>query len=502
MLDVSRDRVPTRQTLEFIVERLARCRYNHFQLYTEHTFAYRGHDDVWRHASPMTADDMSWLDALCAASGIELAANQNTFGHMERWLRHPRYRSMAETPDGFSRFGRVSPPSALAPTSENASFALELVEELMSTVASPRVNIGCDEVFELGDGASAGRVAAVGRTATFVEHVERIALPLLASGNEVQFWADMLERDPAAGSRLAAEGAVATLWSYAAPGSVDRSTLDLGAMTPGAREIAEGFLDAAADGFGPRLERFASSGFRTWVAPGTSGWNSFVGRHANARANVADAVEAAIGHDAEGVLITEWGDNGHQQPPFATLPALAYGGAAMWCAASNIGIDDDDVAFAVSDLVDDDSGRFGAALIQLGTAVDRLGVAQLNEAQFFRNWVRGGHLVPVARPSVSDLDATLAHLDAATATLHEATVHALDGDQLVAESLHAAAMARHGVLQLRSTGEGGTHDSSILASAYEDLRRDQERHWLARARPGGLVDSLARLRPPAPPDAL
>ena len=90
MLDVSRDRVPTRETLERIVGMLALARINQLQLYTEHTFAYRDHEIVWRDASPITPDDVRWLDALCVEHGIELVANQNCFGHMNRWLMHPR----------------------------------------------------------------------------------------------------------------------------------------------------------------------------------------------------------------------------------------------------------------------------------------------------------------------------------------------------------------------------------------------------------------------------
>src|SRR5213592_1265250 len=36
MLDISRDRVPTRETLQRLVEVLALARYNHLQLYVEH----------------------------------------------------------------------------------------------------------------------------------------------------------------------------------------------------------------------------------------------------------------------------------------------------------------------------------------------------------------------------------------------------------------------------------------------------------------------------------
>jgi hypothetical protein len=72
------------KTLREIVDLLARCRYNQFQLYTEHTFAYAAHPAVWEEADPLTPAEIRKLDAYCQIQGIELVANQNTFGHMER----------------------------------------------------------------------------------------------------------------------------------------------------------------------------------------------------------------------------------------------------------------------------------------------------------------------------------------------------------------------------------------------------------------------------------
>ena len=99
MLDVSRDRVPKQAELLSLVDRLSRLRINQLQLYTEHSFAYAGHEVVWRDASPMTPLEIRELDAHCADRGIELVPNQNSFGHMHRWLQHDAYRELAEKPD-------------------------------------------------------------------------------------------------------------------------------------------------------------------------------------------------------------------------------------------------------------------------------------------------------------------------------------------------------------------------------------------------------------------
>ena len=80
LLDVSRDRVPTNETLEWLAGALAALGFNELQLYVEHTFAYAGHEEVWQEASSLTPGDMQWLDRVCEANGVDLVANMN-------WLR-------------------------------------------------------------------------------------------------------------------------------------------------------------------------------------------------------------------------------------------------------------------------------------------------------------------------------------------------------------------------------------------------------------------------------
>ena len=101
MLDVSRNKVPTLDTLLDLADMLAGFKINQLQLYTEHTFAYREHREVWANASPLTGQDILELDAYCQERFIELVPNQNSFGHMAPWLTHPRYNDLAEAPDGF-----------------------------------------------------------------------------------------------------------------------------------------------------------------------------------------------------------------------------------------------------------------------------------------------------------------------------------------------------------------------------------------------------------------
>ena len=109
-MDVSRDKIPKMETLFGWVDRLAEWKINQVFLYTEHTFAYEGHETVWKDADPLTPSEIVELDAYCRDRFIELVPNQNSFGHFRRFMDHPEYRHLAEAPDGYALSrGRWSP---------------------------------------------------------------------------------------------------------------------------------------------------------------------------------------------------------------------------------------------------------------------------------------------------------------------------------------------------------------------------------------------------------
>ncbi len=187
MLDVSRDKVPTMATLEALVDRLASWKVNQLQLYIEHTFAYAGHEEVWRAASPFTASEVRALDDYCRARFVELVPNQNCLGHFDRWLRHDRYRPLALRPEGFEQWGRWRGPMTLDPSSPSA-FALvrELLGELLPNFSSGHVHVGLDEPFELG----------WDRFGDYLSWAQQLrALPEL-DGKEMLMWGDMVGARP------------------------------------------------------------------------------------------------------------------------------------------------------------------------------------------------------------------------------------------------------------------------------------------------------------------
>lgn len=489
MLDISRDRVPNRDTLQRIVERLDALRLNHLQLYTEHTFAYPEHEVVWRDASPMTADDVHWLDALCREKGIELAANQNGFGHMERWLRHQPYHHLAETPDGWTTsWGARWPAAVLHP--DRASFELVrgLYAELLPHFTSNRVNIDCDETFELGKGRSKTRVDSVGRGRVYLDFVNRILGELHRQGKDVLLWGDVVRQHPELTGELPREHTTALVWHYEAPIENPKLPEDLEHIL---EEI--GINEDVLRGFVGQVPAFANSGLPFWVCPGTSTWSSLLGRITNARANLLDAAEVGLAHGAGGYLITDWGDNGHMQPPSVSFAPLAYGAAVSWCAASNRDID---LARALDlHVFTDDSRRLGSAVLRAGDAYRQTGASAFNGSPlFYALLASGDFLAGEGAPTAAGIESTLETLDDAASDIERATPRCADAAIVQRELRQAIELTRLGTLELAHLRGLVPCDAATWNARMAAALEEQRACWLLRSRAGGLDDSLAKLR--------
>ncbi|MFZ9201171.1 MAG: beta-N-acetylhexosaminidase [Opitutales bacterium] len=455
MLDVSRGKVPTLPELLALVDAMGALRLNQLQLYVEHTFAWPGHEAVWRNASPLTPADLAAVGARCAELGIEFVPNLNTFGHLERWLRHEPYRRLAECPEGWTHplTGQFKPhPSTLYPDDAALRFVAELLDGYLPHFTSGQVNIGGDEPWELGQGRSKEAVAARGKHRVYLDHLNRIHALVRARGKRMQFWGDILLEDLALAGEAPAE-ALPVVWGYDAGHPFDAQCGRL-------RELGRDYL----------------------IAPGTSTWQSFTGRLTNARANVREAVDAALRHNAAGILMTAWGDNGYHQPwPTFWLP-LAEAAARAWCRETNTS---PDPVLAVLPFLEDggDAPAVAVALEAMGALDERIPIAIRNKSL---SW----ELLCGDDAARAELGLKLPAPD---------VVRSLSLLEACDEQIRAIGDAR-----VREELGVGTHLAKValITAGQRPLTEETRRHlteryrnaWLARARPGGLEESLSLLR--------
>jgi hypothetical protein len=450
MLDVSRDKVPTMDTLLALVDQLAAWKYNHLQLYVEHTFTHRGHEVVWRDASPFTPVEIEELDRFCRDRHVELVPNQNLLGHMERFLIHPEYRSMAIEPDGLRWLGFLPRnPTTVDPRREDA-FALVsgLVEGWVDALPdAARVHIGLDEPWELTDEL----------LPDYARWLQRLrGLPVL-DGREALMWGDILAEHPELMAGLPS-GVTVCEWGY-----------------------------EADHPWAERLERLADAGLSRWVCPGTSSWDSLLGRTTNMLDNIGGAVDAALADGGvSAMLVTDWGDWGHLQYLPVSLPGFAWAGSQSWCRSANRDLD---LGPALDACTTEATGEgWGAAMLALGDAHRGWERQVPNVAAcFLQLWM--GQL-PIGRVPP---DAVEAVRDAIAAAQRIGDV----GPELrtsieLSDVLLDDAVARLGTedAQLASVPPA---TRAPLADRVDAVIEEHRRHWAVRNRPGGLDDSTAWL---------
>ena len=448
MLDISRDKVPTMGTLKQLVEILEKFNYNQLQLYTEHTFAYSKHEAVWKDASPMTAQEIRELDLFCAMHGIDLVPNQNSFGHLERWLVKPEYNHLAELPRGGAPLpwgGFKKDPTTLCPTDPaSLDFLASLYDELLPNFESRLFNIGCDETFDLlGEGRSADAVKEKGEGRVYLDFLLKVAELVRKRGKRPMFWGDVILRHPELVPELPKD-LIALDWGY---------------------EGNHPFMDEAA--------KFAAAGLDFYVCPGTSSWNSLAGRVENMRENMIAAERAGPTYGAKGFMVTDWGDGGHWQPLAASLPGLILGGNLAYSGSSAAKMDLEDALDAVMGV------PLGGTLLRLGTLYLRGGALRSNASELFR--ILANDRGYSRHPGLTD------HVLAEISAIAEGCRH--DAARFVGAA-YPNVWAQE-IMYMANLVDAACNRRDEKRLRF--LREEHGRVWRLRNREGGRADSLAKL---------
>ncbi len=480
MLDISRDKVPTIAQLTDLIVLMAELKLNHLQLYTEHTFAYDGHEDAWKDSSPITPSEARWLSAVCAGFGIELCPNQNCFGHLAHWLRMPRYEHLSEIQgDGAWKFlhWERRGPFSLCPTEPRSlEFVSDLLHQLTPNFPHSRsVNIGCDETFDVGFGRSlpivqrrADDLAARGmpndqalsaaRAELYTDFVRSISRVCDDLDRRPMMWADIALSHPEQLARLP-KNMLGLAWWY-----------------------------EPTDKFEHWVNLLHQAGLEAWVCPGTSSWRSITGRATERRGNLADAAEQGLRAGATGYLACDWGDLGHRQQWPISLMGIAHAAHAAWNAPA---ARDFDARAASLHALADPAGTLGPWLERLGDAdlPIRQAVKLTNATALFNDLhppvpaalKPGERAIKAELPMWRAVRERLGELQSHVPTSTDARINAE-----CAHTLNEAIFACDHAIAMRSAHPSADVRAD-LSCRCEAIRTEHERLWLLRNRPGGLA---------------
>jgi hypothetical protein len=482
MLDISRGRVPKLETLLDLAEKLADFKINELQLYTEHTFAYRKYQRIWQSWGALTAREIQILDARCRELGIDLVPNQNSFGHLREFLADPKLKKLGELAEPYEDSSRefVRRPTTLAPAHPGTlPFLRGLYDELLPNFSSKFFNIGGDETWDLGRGQSKRLCETKGKGRVYLDFIKQLHREVSRRDKAMMFWGDIILKHPELIKELAKLGRADLRVSQGARRKADRQ------VSPTIIALNWGY--EAGHPFDAEAAQFAQAGIPFYVCPGTSTWQTLIGRHDNALANLRAAARAGKKHGARGYLITDWGDGGHPQPLAVSWPMFAAGAALAWNAKTPV--DADNLSAVVSrDVFEDLSGKVAQAGFKLGLAHQKLGVIAPNETPlgtviaapppaerelFCRNGLKWFAKIPAKR-----IQAALKEIQKQRAALHRAKLKPPTANILKRELDLAARMAEQScrfMLWQQAVVAGKKPEADLLAQqGIRELRKLEE----------------------------
>jgi len=309
--DVCRGRVPKLERLFELAENLSHYKINQLQLYIEHTFLFRGHPEIGKGASPLSADDILSLDAHCRSRHIELIPSLASFGHLSTVLKLPRYHSLAEdwgigkyvAPDAPENFEHAG--WSLSPANPDIyAFLDSLYAEFLPLFSSRRFNACCDETFDLGWGQSYELCRRLGKGRVYLDHIIKINDLAKIYGKSLMIWGDIIRQYPELTAEIPRDVTVLD-WAYGHGHDFDT------------------------------LSDFRAAGLKFLACPGTSSWLGLFPRIPQACANIAGFASAAKRHGAAGLLNTDWGDGGHYNFMENSWHGYLFGAEQAWNVEAN-----------------------------------------------------------------------------------------------------------------------------------------------------------------------
>lgn len=466
MLDISRGRVPKLETLLDLAEKLADLKINELQLYTEHTFAYRKYKSIWQSWGALTAKEIQILSTHCRELGIDLVPNQNSFGHMRYFLEDRRLKKLGELSEPYEAETKdfLRRPTTLAPNHPGTlPFLRGLYDELLPNFSSSFFNVGCDETWDLGKGESQKLCARLGKGRVYFDFLKTIHREVSRRGKTMMFWGDIILKYPELISKLPKD-VIALNWGY---------------------ETDHPFQKEAAE--------FARARVPFYVCPGTSTWQTLIGKHDNALANLKAAAKAGKRNGAVGYLITDWGDGGHPNPLAVSWPMFAAGASLAW---NKKGFDKQKAIYVLGRDVYGDS-RIAKAAFEFGFIHRKLGINAPNETPlgtviaapksedrelFCRNGLKWFSKIPPAR-----IRSALKEIEKQRETLRHVYLKKETQKSLMEELDLAARMAAescHIMLWQHAVAAGKTSVAKNMARdgvvRLKALRRDFANYWPSR----------------------
>ena len=244
-----------------------------------------------------TGEEIREMDAYAKAKGIELVPAIQTLAHFKSLVKIPHYSDIVDIDDILL----VDEPKTY-----------ELIEKMFATIAecftSRKVNIGFDEAFKVGMGNYLNKHGYTNRFELLLRHLNRVVEIAEKYGFRIHMWSDMFFRLANRGEYWGKDVQVPENIREKVPEDVELCYWD--------------YYSADEAQYDHMMEVHKQFGRELWFAGGAWSWCGFAPHNHFSMKTMKPAMRQVRNHGVRNVLITVWGDDGHDCSYFSVLPAL------------------------------------------------------------------------------------------------------------------------------------------------------------------------------------
>ncbi|KAF9956592.1 hypothetical protein BGZ72_002645 [Mortierella alpina] len=303
MIDCSRGGVLKQSSVFDLMRNCALMGINMMQLYTEDTYEMEGETFFGYLRGGYSRQELVSMDDYAFALGIELVPCIQTLGHLGQILQWPKYHVYRDTNEVL-----------LA----NWDETYNLIEKMITTISSPlrskRIHIGLDEAGGVGEGRYRQIFGYEDPSRVFLLHLKRVQDICKKLELQPMIWSDMLFTLANKNNSLA--------------GYYDGGTPKLADNLPPDIDLVYwDYYHTASQSYAAKIEQHRELGCANpWVATAAWTWNRFWCALPFTFATIQASCQASKRKDqgVKNMMITIWGDEGHECDMFSALPAMYY----------------------------------------------------------------------------------------------------------------------------------------------------------------------------------
>lgn len=288
--DISRGQVSTVDNFKRIIRFISRYKMNTYMPYMEDMIQFESYPTIGKGRGALSKEEIKEIVAYADKHYVEVIPVFQTLGHYENILAQKEFLEYAEFPGAASL--NVSYEGTY-------NFLETLLREVFDLFPSKYINMGADESYDVGLGASRHLVEQSSIAEVHAEHYNKVYDICKAHGKEVMMYSDIVLKHPEI-MEMIPKDIIMIDWHYG---------------------LSFDYTSAGV---------FQRAGFEYCVSPAV--WNFVTAFPINyiALPNIEYITRSGINNGASGMINSNWGDYGAETFKELVLYGYAWSAACSW----------------------------------------------------------------------------------------------------------------------------------------------------------------------------